>query len=141
MTSKAAEKARFVLVGMTNTIIDFGILFILSSLGLPILAANIISTTTAFCFSFFANRKFTFKAIDGNLKRQIPLFILVTLFGLWVIQTIVIWLVSPPLSELGISGTLNTLLAKIIATIITLIWNYTLYSRLVFRKDPDAHRN
>lgn len=142
MTSRTAEKARFLLVGMTNTIIDFGILFILNSLGLPILVANIISTTTAFCFSFFANRKFTFRAIDGNLKRQIPLFIIVTLFGLWVLQTIVISLVSPVLSDLGITGALNTLVAKVVATVITLIWNYTLYSRLVFRKDPiDAHRD
>lgn len=142
MTSKTAEKARFVLVGMTNTVIDFGVLFILGSLGLPVLTANIISTTIAFCFSFFANRKFTFKAIDGNLKRQIPLFIIVTLFGLWVLQTIVISLISPPLTEMGITGSLNTLVAKVIATIITLIWNYTLYSRLVFRKaTPDAHRD
>ena len=141
MTSKTAEKARFVLVGMTNTVIDFGILFLLSSFGLPILTANIISTTVAFCFSFFANRKFTFKAIDGNLKRQIPLFIIVTLFGLWVLQTVVISLVAPLLSQMGVTGGLNTLTAKVIATVITLIWNYTLYSRLVFRKDHDAHRD
>lgn len=141
MTSKTAEKARFILVGMTNTIIDFGVLFILSGLGLPNVTANIISTTIAFCFSFFANRKFTFKAIDGNLKRQIPLFIAVTLFGLWVLQTLIISLVSPLLLNIGIADGINLFVAKILATVVTLVWNYTLYSRLVFKKDSNAHSN
>lgn len=141
MTNKTAEKARYVLVGITNTAIDFGFLFTLSGIGLPDVGANIISTSIAFCFSFFANRKFTFKAVDGNLKRQIPLFIVVTLFGLWVLQTIVIALTLPIFSGMGLTEGMSLFAAKIIATVITLIWNYTLYSRVVFRTDQDAHRH
>ena len=50
-----AQIGRFAIVGTINTIIDFGLLFSLTFLGLPKLAANTVSTGTAFVFSFFAN--------------------------------------------------------------------------------------
>ena len=121
--SKNRQKIRFLLVGGTNTAIDFGLLFILNSFGLPRVSSNTISTGVAFIFSFFANRNFTFSANSGNIKKQITLFIIVTLFGLWVIQPIIISLIS------------NLLVGKIIATAVTLVWNYLFYSRLVFKKE------
>ena len=121
--SKNRQKIRFLLVGGTNTAIDFGLLFILNTLGLPRVPSNIISTGVAFIFSFFANRNFTFSANSGNIKKQMTLFIIVTLFGLWVIQPIIISLIS------------NLLVGKIIATAVTLVWNYLFYSRLVFKKE------
>jgi putative flippase GtrA len=126
------QKLRFILVGGVNTALDFGLLFILKSLGLPVITANLISTSTAFCFSYFANKKYTFKTTDVNIKREVILFIVVTLFGLWVLQTIVIQVVSAALSATGLPSTLMLLLAKIVATIVSLVWNYVLYSRLVF---------
>ena len=121
--SKNRQKIRFLLVGGTNTAIDFGLLFILNTLGLPHVLSNTISTGVAFIFSFFANRNFTFSANSGNIKKQMTLFIIVTLFGLWVIQPIIISLIS------------NLLVGKIIATAVTLVWNYLFYSRLVFKKE------
>ena len=121
--SKNRQKIRFLLVGGTNTAIDFGLLFILNTLGLPRVPSNTISTGVAFIFSFFANRNFTFSANSGNIKKQMNLFIIVTLFGLWVIQPIIISLIS------------NLLVGKIIATAVTLVWNYLFYSRLVFKKE------
>lgn len=121
--SKNRQKIRFLLVGGTNTAIDFGLLFILNTLGLPRVLSNTISTGVAFIFSFFANRNFTFSANSGNIKKQMTLFIIVTLFGLWVIQPIIISLIS------------NLLVGKIIATAVTLVWNYLFYSRLVFKKE------
>lgn len=130
----SSQKSRFVAVGGINTIIDFGILFLLKSLGIPVLTANIISTTTAFCFSFFANKKFTFKTIDTNIKREVILFIIVTLFGLWVLQTIVIKLVTILLSKYFPDYTV-LFLAKVVATGVLLVWNYIFYSRVVFKQN------
>lgn len=129
-----AQKARFIAVGGANTVIDFGLLFILKALGLPALSANICSTTAAFCFSFFANKKFTFKTNDSNLKRELLLFIIVTLTGLWGIQTVVIMVVSSALSGSGLSSDMTLLAAKLCATITSLTWNYVLYSRVVFKQ-------
>lgn len=129
-----AQIIRFGLVGGTNTVIDFGLLFLLKSLGLPVITSNIISTSVAFCFSFFANKKYTFKTTDTNVRREIILFVVITLFGLWVLQTIVIKVMTALLAQSGLSGDLVLLVAKLVATVVTLVWNYVLYDKVVFRK-------
>ncbi len=130
LIKKHESKIRFALVGGTNTAIDFGILFLLHSVGLNKYIANIISTTVAFIFSFFANRTFTFQS-KGSAKKQFIPFLIVTLIGLWVIQPAIIWLVSLLLH--GLNETLALFIAKLIATVVSLIWNYVLYSRVVFK--------
>ncbi len=136
ITKNSSQKARFLTVGVANTAIDFGLLFALKALGLPTINANMVSTTAAFCFSFFANKKYTFKSTGVNLKREVGLFIIVTLFGLWVLQTIVIKLVQGALSGSHLDDGIVLLIAKLLAVGVTLIWNYTLYSRVVFKKPP-----
>jgi putative flippase GtrA len=125
---------RFAAVGGMNTALDFGILFILKALGLPVITANIASTSIAFCFSFFANKKYTFKTTDTNIKREIILFVAVTLFGLWVLQSLVISLVSSLLHGWSLPDNLVLLIAKLVATVVSLIWNYALYSTVVFKQ-------
>lgn len=127
------QKLRFIAVGICNTLIDFGLLFGLKFLGLPAVPANIISTSAAFGFSFFANRKFTFKTNGDNVKRQLFLFIIVTLFGLWGLQTVVIFTVTSLLKDASLNQELVLFMAKILATIVSLVWNYVLYSRVVFK--------
>lgn len=124
-------------MGAINTALDIGILFVLKSLGVPVGYANIVSTSIAFCFSFFANRHYTFSGREGNVVRQMTLFIVVTLFGLWVLQTIVIQLTLPLWGSLLSNGQLALLAAKLAATVVSLSWNYILYEKLVFtKKEP-----
>lgn len=125
--------ARFALVGGVSTVIDFGLLFIGTMLGLPAVAANIISTGVAFIFSFFANKKYTFKATDGNIVREITLFIAVTLFGLWVIQTAIIHWLMPSVLNMLHNQELALFVSKLVATSVTLFWNYILYNAVVFK--------
>lgn len=129
-----AEKLRFGLVGIANTVIDFGILFSLTFLGIPSLISNIFSTSTAFTFSFFANKTFTFKA-KSTTKKQFLLFIAITLFGLWGIQTVVMWIVGSLLAASSLEKSFILLISKLLATISSLIWNYSLYSRVVFKQE------
>lgn len=128
-----SQVLRFGGVGIVNTALDFGLLFVFKSLGLPIGISNIASTAVAFLFSFFANKKYTFKASGANIFREMILFTLVTLFGLWVLQTIVIQLSLPFFGELTGSDNFGLLAAKLLATIVSLMWNYFMYSRVVFR--------
>ena len=130
-----AEKLRFTLVGGANTAIDFGILFGLVFLGVDKLVANFFSTGIAFIFSFYANRSFTFKSTGGNTKKQFGLFLLITLFGLWVIQPVIIATVAWALSSSHLSKPVVLFVGKLLATIATLIWNYIFYSRFVFIKE------
>lgn len=134
MIEVKSQKERFALVGIANTSIDFALLFIFKSLGLPVEISNILSTSAAFSFSFYANRKFTFKATGESLKREIPLFIIVTLTGMWGLQTLVLILLTPTMTDVFNSHNVGLFITKCIATGVTLVWNYIFYSRLVFKK-------
>lgn len=121
---------RFVAVGLANTAIDFGLLLWLTSLGMTTLYANMISTGSALTFSFFANRKFTFDS-DGNVAGQMVKFLVVTLMGLWVLQPIVLYASQMALQgQLGFRSAL--VLGKVLATGVSMVWNYLLYKKAVF---------
>lgn len=137
LAQKHATKIRFGLIGIINTALDFGLLFGLTNLGLPKITANTISTSIAFIFSFFANKKYTFKSNSKNIVREIALFTIVTLFGLWVLQGTVLYTLVPILVQLGLSETMSLFVAKFLATIVSLIWNYLLYSRVVFKNSSE----
>lgn len=134
LLAKHAEKFRFALVGGVNTALDFGILFLLVTLGIDKIIANYISTSIAFIFSFFANKTFTFKATSSDARREFTTFMVVTLFGLWVLQPLVISGAAVLLTTTGLSTALTLIIAKLIATIVSLVWNYLMYSRFVFKK-------
>ena len=124
---------RFALTGSFATLIDFGGYALMLASSFSPVSANYISTTIAFIFSFFANKNYTFQTKGSSLRREITLFIIVTLFGLWAIQPAVIWgvihIVTP--SELR-EFWIIPIIAKLIATGFSLTWNYLLYSRIVF---------
>ncbi len=132
LLKKHETKLRFLIVGGSNTVLDFALLFLLTNLGLSKIVANTISTGTAFIFSFFANKKFTFKNTTKNLKRQLIAFTLVTLSGLWLLQPLIIWIATSFLESHITNEDLNLFIAKVIATAASMVWNYLLYSRLVF---------
>ena len=129
-----AQVVRFGIVGAANTALDFGLLFILKALGLPVEFANIASTTIAFLFSFFANKKYTFKTSGTNVVREMILFVVVTLTGLWVLQTFVIVLAMPWLTAVTHQTDVALLISKLIATVVSMTWNYLLYTYIVFKK-------
>jgi putative flippase GtrA len=135
------EKIRFVLVGGINTSVDFILLITFTSmLGIPASFANIASTSIALLVSYSLNKKAVFGNTDPNNHRQLLLFVVVTLFGLWGLQTIVIAFSSSILSSwLGLahSSVIILIIAKVLATCVSLTWNYIWYSRVIFsQKKP-----
>lgn len=135
------------LVGVCNTVIDFTILNILHfKLRMPLLASNLASTSIAMVFSYIANRHFVFRGNHRKpLVKQVITFWLVTAFGLYVLQTSILWLGTHTLSGLvaSIANGLHALIPlsaifiatnglKLLATIVSLTWNYVLYKRVVF---------
>jgi putative flippase GtrA len=136
LIKKHAEKLRFGLVGVTNTLIDFVILFSLVFVGLPAIASNFISTSVALMFSFFANKKYTFKDIEDTTHKHFALFIVITLVGLWVIQPIIIESVRILIDSTNINLNQKVVLfiGKVLASVASLTWNYLMYQRFVFKK-------
>ena len=138
LLKKHAEKIRFIIVGGANTALDFGILFFLTFVGVDKFVANYFSNGIALIFSFFANKTFTFKHKSKNAKKEFILFLVITLIGLWIIQPIVIWGAIAVLTPYIENDAINLFVAKLIATVASLIWNYFLYSRVVFKKSTET---
>ncbi|GAA1926649.1 GtrA family protein [Microbacterium aoyamense] len=134
--SRMQRPWRFIVVGLANTAIDICLFLALTWLNMAVIPANMISTTVALAFSFFVNRFYTFRAGPGMIGQAVR-FLVVTMFALWVLQPLVIWIVSlwlvPLLPEMW-----ALLIAKLAATVVSLIWNYLLYSAFVFRTPADA---
>lgn len=149
---EVARVGKFAGVGVLNTLIDFAILNVLTSsvFGLALITANIISTSIAMAFSFFANKRVVFKEEHGNPVTQALLFIAVTGFGLWVLQSGIIYIltvawVSPLklayaiVKAIGLGGVFSEAFvikngAKVFATLVSLTWNYIAYKKVVFKK-------
>lgn len=125
-----ATQLRFGIVGVANTLVDALGYALLVSVGVPLFAANFASTTAGMLLSFTLNRNFTFRAKDGDVRRQALLFFGVTAFGLWVVQALVI---------LGVTKAfpgVHVLIPKFAGIAVGLVWNYLLYHKVVFRPRP-----
>lgn len=134
--NKLDQKFRFGLVGIVNTIIDFTVFGALTSLGVNVIFANYVSTSSALIFSYITNKRYTFRRSGENIKRESVLFLLFTLIGLWVIQPLSIAAIVE-LSHQATNTDPSTSIfwgAKILAVGVTLVWNYATYNKYVFPK-------
>lgn len=138
LRKKHAQKIRYGLVGIANTVLDFGLLFIfVNGFGVDKIVANYFSTGIAMIFSFYANRHYAFKQTEGKQQTQFVLFVVVTVVGMWVVQPLVIWSVTNAVDSFISNLSLQLFIAKVIATGASLVWNYVFYSRLVFKKNAN----
>jgi putative flippase GtrA len=146
--SSLRRVGKFGIVGIFNTLIDFVLYnFFSGSVGFTLIQANILSTTVAMGFSFLGNKKLVFKKHDGHWLHQAALFYAITAFGLYVIQTGTIHVLTEvwfyPLHlalvffhAIGITGHDAFLIkngAKAFGTVLSLSWNYYMYKKVVFR--------
>ena len=143
--------AKFGLVGILNTVIDFGIFNVLTNkkIGWKKIPANLVSTTTAMIVSFALNRGFVFHATAGNIYAQTAEFFAVTAFGLYVLQNLVIWFLLDvwewpvdlawkivclvKLDKRMSHDFVRKNAAKAAATLVSLTWNYLMFSFIVFK--------
>lgn len=141
MRTKYHSYLSFGLIGIVNTALDIGAYLTLRVASVPIVVANIASTSLALTLSYFLNRRFTFNSAAKSRHTIVP-FLLVTLTGLWLLQPLVIYIalsildapsVAQSLGHIGISSASRDLLSKLVATPASLVWNYVLYRRIVFR--------
>src|SRR3989344_2114598 len=114
------QVAKFALVGVLNTAIDFGVLNFLIFLtnytqGTGIGLINVPSFSLAILNSYIWNRKWVFEKMgEGNFFT----FVAVTTF-------------IPP--AFNLSPTVWANVAKVFATVFSMIWNFTGYKLIVFR--------
>lgn len=147
--SEVAQIGRFGLVGILNTIVDFGVynLLLILFASLAPVVASVISGTAAMINSFIFNRSFTFKAKKLSPVKTI-LFFVVTLIGLYIIRPIVVWFFTgvwlwpaefahhiTSWLHLSFSQDFITHNAALVAAIaVVLVYNYLAYKYLIFNE-------
>lgn len=112
------QLAKFTIAGVFNTVIDWGIFFSLYNLlHVDPVLSQAISFTIATIVSFFVNTIWVFKTTKAKTrKRLITEFFVLNLIALGI-TTVLIYLFIDRMQ-------MNELLAKILTTIITMIYNY-----------------
>ncbi len=130
---------KFAIIGVLNTAIDFGILNLLMwgfgmYKGSWILLFNTISFSIAATNSYFINKYWTFGELSKIRAGQFAKFFIIS-FGGAVINSGIVFSITtfiPPV--FGLSEELWANFAKVIATAIAWIWNFTMYKFVVFKK-------
>jgi putative flippase GtrA len=166
-TLKQAAKHRvslFACIGIVNTIIDILLLNILriathttTDQRTKLIVLNLVSASSVAVFSFFMNKRFVFKATHTKHTMLAP-FLLVTLSSIFILQSLVIAFSLDRFGSLArifqdIASSFNipilqhatinfyeTNIAKIIATLGSMTWNYVWYNRVIFRKQSEGSR-
>lgn len=143
----ARQFVKFCIVGASSAVIDFSLLNILHfGLHLSVAAAATISFFTAVCNGFYWNRKWTFRASDGDAAKQYPKFVATNLVG-WGLNLSIMTAVLVTAGAMGLlhtqrsGGEIISLIAtgegkqafnalalngaKAVATVFVTAWNFT----------------
>ena len=130
----AGQVVRFGLVGVLNTLVDFGTFNLLAYVvGVPVLIAYPISVAAGIVNSFVWNKHWTFSAGDtGRWSREAAVFVAVSIGGLLINYAgfVVLHFLIGDTSQLVVN------LEKLAASIVSMVWNFLGYRFFAFR----AHR-
>ena len=109
---------KFTIVGGTAFLIDFVLLYLFKEwFHLPVLLANTLSFTVSVIYNYIASVQWVFEVDhEKSAKKQFIVFIFLSVIGL-LLNDLIVWL---SVEELRI----YYLLAKIIATVIVMIFNF-----------------
>lgn len=124
LLDETSRLLRFLTVGVSGTLVDFGLLTLLKLAGWATLPANILSYSLGILNNYTWNRRWTFA--DRQRKpwaQQLVQFAAVSLVGLGLNTLLVVWL-EAPLRDLFQGADWSYLPAKALATAAVLLWNY-----------------
>lgn len=118
MNALLTQIAKFGIVGVIATIIDFGVMNLLHyGLRLDILFANTAGFVVSLMFNYAASMKFVFEHRDGMSKcREFAIFVILSVIGLLLNDGIVLSL------NKGIGLEAN--MAKVAATALVMVYNF-----------------
>lgn len=132
------QAAKFGIVGVLNTAIDFGVLNILIfatgfEKGLPLAILNGGSFAAAVANSYFWNKRWVFGGTSGNEVVKFAEFIAISLVGAVISSAIVGSITEYFAPPLGLSGAQWANVAKAAAVAFAMVWNFLGYKFVVFK--------
>lgn len=115
---------RYLLVGGSTFVIDFGILFTLhGKLGFGIAVSTSVSYWVSIIYNFILNRYWTFDAREKeSLQRHITTYLVLLIINYIFAVTFVSFA----------STHINYIIAKAIAVLFQMIWTYPVYKKYIF---------
>jgi putative flippase GtrA len=117
---------KFASVGTSGLFIDFGTTYILKEkVKINKFVANACGFSLAASSNYILNRIWTFHSHNPEIFFEYSSFYIVSLIGLGI-NTTVLWLLTR-------SSNRNFYLAKVFATIVTVIWNFSANFLFTFR--------
>jgi putative flippase GtrA len=127
--------ARFLVVGLSGTILDFAILTALKMLvGMATLPANVISYSAGVINNFTLNRLWTFsEARDNQWYVQFWKFVLINV-GAVALNSLIVLALEKPLGVLLHNPEQGYLPAKVVATGIVFFYNFMANRLWTFRE-------
>ena len=109
--------AKFGIVGIIATLIDYVLLFILTDVfNIYYMTSSIISFSVSLVFNYIASIKWVFNVKHKQTYKDGLLFLIFSLIGLWINQKVMYLSVE----KLGI----YYMISKIFATGIVMVWNF-----------------
>mgnify|MGYP001561312682 CR=1 FL=1 len=133
------QLAKFAETGVLNTLIDIGVLNVLIWItditsGMWIIAINMVSFSLATINSYFWNKFWTFEKKEETKGKEFVSFFVVSLVGIGI-NTGIVFLGSTFISPLfGVSSGAWINMMKILATFVSMVWNFVGYKFIVFKK-------
>ncbi|HOV88979.1 MAG TPA: GtrA family protein [Candidatus Paceibacterota bacterium] len=130
--------AKYALVGVLNTLLDFGILNLLSYVtkiyqGGWIVFFNFFSFFIANINSYFWNKYWTFDRGDKAKTQEFAKFFVVSLIG-FGLNSFVLWAITSVSPLMNLTPPQWENVGKLGGTIVSLIWNFVGYKIFVFKK-------
>jgi putative flippase GtrA len=121
---------RYLVVGGSTFVIDFGILYTLhGKFGIGIAAATSISYWVSIIYNFVLNRYWTFDAREKeSLQRHITTYFFLLILNYLFAVTFVSFA----------SDHINYIAAKAIAVLFQMIWTYPVYKKFIFVETPKS---
>ena len=122
---KFARLIKYGLVGIINTLVDYGVFTLVYQLaGLEAGPSQILGFMCGSVCGYVLNSNFTFREGKGRTKGQ---------FFQYVGVDIVLALFSGWLMQLASGAGINAYLAKIVLTVVIMLLHYIIYKYIVFR--------
>jgi putative flippase GtrA len=127
---------KFIIVGLGNTAIDFGVLNLLIQIWhWQVLPANAVSFSLAVTNSYFLTKYWTFQDKSVNSWQQFSGFVAVNLLGLGI-STLIIKYGLPASGDywpsLAFDWRYN--IVKVVSVFVIWVWNFLAYKFIIFGK-------
>lgn len=136
------QLAKYGLVGVLNTLLDFSVLNLLSYIfsiysQSSLILINVFSFLAANLNSYFWNKYWTFQNQNKKVVGELLKFFIVSVIG-FLLNSAILWFFTTRIKPLfGFSPQVWLNIVKLVATVVYIIWNFIGYKLIVFKEKTE----